>query len=805
MKNEQIFWELFQASVENDVKEVLIKFNLLRCSKNWRPYGQTFSNFSVVENQQSSPVPALVEKITNGIDAILMRRCLEQGIDPRSEKAPQSIEEAIEKFYPDHKNWDLRHVRRKQSESLQVIADGPRRETSLIIFDEGEGQAPEKFEETFLSLLRGNKNDIHFVQGKYNMGGAGAITFCGEYRYQLICSRRYDNPKSVGFTLVRRHPFTADEEKTKKSTWYEYLILDEKIPSFSCNELDLGLYNKRFNSGTVIKLYSYDLPEGARSVISRDLNQSINEYLFNPALPVFTIDTSERYPKDRETKRELYGLKHRLEEDEGKYIDQYFSEDMVDDEMGNLRVTCYVFKSRIENKTVKETQEAIQREFFKNHMSVIFSMNGQVHGHYTSEFITRSLKFSLLKNCLLIGVDCTNLRNKFRDELFMASRDRLKKGDESRRLRDKLAKLLSNGRLKDIHKMRKASITVESNDAEELVRNLARQLPIHNELMDLFNQTFKIDNRRKNYLKLNKNKPEQPIFSPKRYPSFLKSSLEQKKGEIIPTAGLPLGGEKIVRFFTDVEDHYFDRVQDPGELQVSLLDVMPNENDGGDQSGLPRDLATILNVVTSSPQDGVIRIKMKPTEKLSVGDAVKLQVSLSSPEGELSHVFLIKITEPTKKPNEPKKPDESDTNLGLPKLVMVYKDEIGGKPSWNDLEKSGISMGHDIVVHPFVDDDTLSTVYINMDSTALLSYRTKLKKYEAISVAEKRYVSAVYFHTLFLYTITRNRKYGIIRQNSGTEDEPVGVDDYISDLFKSFYAEFLLSFDTQELISALEV
>ena len=239
----------------------------------------------MVENQQSSPVPALVEKITNGIDAILMRRCLEQGIDPRSEKAPQSIEEAIEKFYPDHKNWDLRHVRRKQSESLQVIADGPRRETSLIIFDEGEGQAPEKFEETFLSLLRGNKNDIHFVQGKYNMGGAGAVTFCGEYRYQLICSRRYDNPKSVGFTLVRRHPFTADEEKTKKSTWYEYLILDEKIPSFSCNELDLGLYNKRFNSGTVIKLYSYDLPEGARSVISRDLNQSINEYLFNPALP----------------------------------------------------------------------------------------------------------------------------------------------------------------------------------------------------------------------------------------------------------------------------------------------------------------------------------------------------------------------------------------------------------------------------------------------------------------------------------------------------------------------------------------
>ena len=58
----------------------------------------------------------------------------------------------------------------------------------------------------------------------------------------------------------------------------------------------------------------------------------------------------------------------------------------------------------------------------------------------------------------------------------------------------------------------------------------------------------------------------------------------------------------------------------------------------------------------------------------------------------------------------------------------------------------------------------METVYINMDSSALLSYRAKLTKEEAIATAEKRYVSAVYFHTLFLYTITKNRKYGIVQQ-----------------------------------------
>ena len=33
-------------------------------------------------------------------------------------------------------------------------------------------------------------------------------------------------------------------------------------------------------------------------------------------------------------------------------------------------------------------------------MSVLFSLNGQVHGHFTSEFITWGLKMQLLKHHL---------------------------------------------------------------------------------------------------------------------------------------------------------------------------------------------------------------------------------------------------------------------------------------------------------------------------------------------------------------------------------------------------------------------
>lgn len=807
MDIKRLFFDLYNAPVERRVEDVLDKYKLIRNPSNWRPYGRNESNFGVIENQQASPIPALIEKITNSIDAILMRRCYEQGIDPKSDQAPRSIDEALQQFFPKHKNWDLRRERLKQAENLQILADGPRMETSLIIYDDGEGQAPEDFETSFLSLLRGNKNNIHFVQGKYNMGGTGAIVFCGQQRYQLIASKRYDNGQAFGFTLVRRHPLTAEEERRKKSTWYEYLIIDGKIPSFTCEDLDLGLYNRRFTTGTVIKLYSYDLPSGSRSVISRDLNQSINEYLFQPALPVFTIDNEKRYPDDRNPQRELYGLKRRLEE-ESRYIEDFFSENITDHEIGQVRVTCYVFKPRVDQRSVKETRETLRREFFKNNMSILFSINGQVHGHYTSEFITRSLKFPLLKNYLLVHVDCTEINMEFRNELFMASRDRLKEGDKSRKLRHRLAEILSKSRLKDIHKDRKASITVEGNDAEDLMRNIARNFPIRNELAQLLSQNFKLNDRREGQRRdkgrktRDKESDKKSMFNPNRYPSCFNIDVKLQDGEGLPMVQIPLGGKKTIRFSTDVEDQYFDRISDPGDLQIGLMNFSPNNTENGDSPGEPKALDTIFDVVKSSPRNGTIRVLLNPTDEVKVGDAVTVRASLSSPEGKLEQIFLVKISEPEKTPKKPKKGEEPDTRLGLPEFVMVYRDQDRGKITWDKLEQNGIEMNHDIIVQLFEEEDSLKTVYINMDSKVLLSHRSKLTGESAIDIAEKRYVSAVYFHTLVLYTITKNRKYSL---QQGEDERTKSIPEYISDLFGTFYAQFLLNFDMQELVTALEV
>ena len=679
MELRDFFQKLYSAPTENDVGPVLNK-----ASKNldisWIPYGNNESFFGVIENQQASPIPALIEKITNSIDAILMRKCLESDLDPKSMSAPRSIDEAITVFFPNSGNWDLPGKRKIQSEEIQIIADGPRRDTSLVIYDNGEGQHPDDFPDTFLSLLRGNKNEIQFVQGKYNMGGAGAVVFCGKKRYQLVASKRYDGAGDFGFTLIRKHPLSASEKLTKKNTWYEYFVIDGNIPRFPITDLDLGLYNRNFTTGTILKLYSYGLPAGSRSVISRDLNQSINEYLFEPALPVLTIDRKERYPDDKNLERDLYGLKRRMEADGSKYIKEFFSETHRDSEIGEFKATIYIFHPRLDKKTAKESKDSIRREFFKNNMSVIFSLNGQVHGNYTSEFISRSLKFPLLKDYLLVHVDCTRLDLEFRNELFMASRDRLKNGDESAHLRSLLSNILSKGRLKELYSEWKDSITSNAESANELLQDFSKSLPLNSELMQLLSHTFKLDQapgdkpKKKEKKTPKKTQGEKLTFNPKRFPSQFQVEIKAKNKNGIPITKIPLNGDKTITFSTDVEDQYFDRVDEPGELHLAILSPQENESTGGDKPGLPKRLDQILNVSKSSPSKGKIRVNINPASEVSVGDSETIKAVLTSPEGDFEQIFIIQFSEKETKSDQKKEKKLEPENMGLPKLQEVYKD-----------------------------------------------------------------------------------------------------------------------------------
>lgn len=805
MQTRELFEELYRSSNESAVDAVIERFPDIFAQHNWHPYGGSEGSFGVIENQQASPIPALIEKLTNSIDAVLMKRCLEHGIDPRSAEAPKSMEEAVARFFPDHRSWDLPSYRKKQAEEIQILADGPRLDTSLVIYDDGEGQRPNDFEDTFLSLLRGNKNEIAFVQGKYNMGGSGALIFCGKKRYQLIGSKRFDGDTEFGFTLIRKHPLSEEEKGTRKNTWYEYLKIDDQIPRFGADELDLALHNRKFRSGTVIKLFSYDLPVGSRSVISRDLNRSLNEYLFEPALPIYTIDTKERYPKDINLQRELHGLKRRLEEVGDKYIDDKSSITVSDGRSGEMKVNFYLFKPIVENRTVKESRATIRQEFFLNNMSVLFSLNGQVHGHYTSEFITRSLKYPLFKEYLMIHVDCTNLNYDIRNELFMASRDRIKGGEESYQIREKLAEALRKSILDEWYKKRKDSISVSTGEADDLLRSFTKNLPLNSDLIQLLNQSFKLGEVRP---KPNETRPgtdkaakrgQTEIFRPQRFPSFLK--LEKKNDGVTPVSQIPLGGERTLRFSTDVENEYLDRIEEPGELRVELLGLGNNETEGGNAPGAPKKIEDAFNVVKTSPHSGIVKIVLSPTQNVEIGDAVQIKVTLSGAGQDFEEIFFVQVSQKEEKA-ERKKQVSAEEPIGLPECVRVYESPRDGHKTWDELESNGIEFGYNIIMHPFAEDEKLEKIYVNMDSSVLKNHRSKLAGgSEQYEIADKKYISAIYFHTLFLYTITKNRNYGLFQ---GETEEVKDVSEYLKDLFQNHYASFLLNFGLDQLIDSLD-
>lgn len=797
MNNQTLFKELYSARTEDEVDNVINSNPIIFKNENWVALGGDKNYFGIVRNQQSNPIAALVEKVTNSIDAILMKKCLEAGIDPQSNEAPRSMEEAIVKFFPDHKNWDLPTYRRKQAEEIQVVADGPPRNSSVIIYDNGEGQHPEDFESTFLSLVRGNKINIMFVQGKYNMGGSGALVFCGKKRYHLIGSKRFDNSGKFGFTLIRQHKVEASSESQTRASWFEYLKIYGKIPSFDSGEMDLNLFDRKFKTGTVIKLYSYQFPSGYAG-FAQDLNQSLNEFLFDPLLPIYTVDKKWRYPNNKVLELDLYGLKRRLEEDKNDYVESFFSEEYEDQLFGKAKVTCYVFKPKLEKRDVKESKKIIGDRFFRNGMSVMFSVNGQVHGSYTSEFITRTLKFNLLKDYLLIHVDCTGMHLNFREELFMASRDRLKQGDESNELRDYLGKKLRKSQLDEINKRRKESIGLESEDTSELIKSFAKNLPKDSELFKLLQNTLKLEEK-KEKKKGDSKRPTEPKeakpFNAQRFPS--KFELYKRK-DGVNVITLPINGEKTIRFETDVANDYFDRVEDAGELSLALLKVKHNERGGGDKPGEQKEISDLLNVVKSSPNEGIIKLTLNPTENLQVDDEIEIKASLTAAGDPLEEIVAVKIVEPEKPKEKTPKEEESLETIGLPELIKVEQKD------WERLQQSSIQMDYETVMYPVASGDTLERIYVNVDSNVFLKHRAKLKSEDQILTAQKRYITSVYFHTLFLYMITKKRGYNLSLQKEGGKTEDVSIDEYLCDVFDSYYSDFLLNFGMEQLMGILE-
>jgi hypothetical protein len=113
----------------------------------------------------------------------------------------------------------------------------------------------------------------------------------------------------------------------------------------------------------------------------------------------------------------------------------------------------------------------------------------------------------------------------------------------------------------------------------------------------------------------------------------------------------------------------------------------------------------------------------------------------------------VKVKEKEQPKEMAPKEEDSPEHIGLPELKRVREAD------WNNLEEQGIQMDYKTVMYPVGAGNVLEQIIINLDSQVYLNYRSKLKSEDQLRIAEKRYLASVYFHTLFLYMITKKRNY----------------------------------------------
>jgi len=694
--NEKLFYRLLKAETEDEVDRILQKEGLLCDDPSiWHPYGNMANNVFTIGNQQSLPTPAFVEKIINSIDAVLMAECWKRGINPESEQTPKTMAEAAEKFF-NIRRGRLENEppanRTKLADNIHIVVVGSKNEPNYLIIDRGEGQSPEQFPNTLLSIGRNNKVGIHFVQGKYNAGGTGVLYFCGEQKYQLVASRRHpllpvpegDKSKDKwGFTIVRR--LLPTERRLSSS--FVYLAPNGSVPTFLAKEIRVlpsdsksgrspQPYAVGLEWGTCIKLYAYKWK--ARSIATTETRYELEKYLYTLCLPIRLTET--RPYRAHYFSTTISGMSINIADDSsnGQLESGFPDSGSINLEgIGELPLVVIVYKAK------DKKGELIKTRRIPN--GIAFTVNGQVHGQLPKSFIDSKLDYSYISKYMIVAVDCTSMKPEVREDFFMTSRERFRIGDKYEAIEQELIRYLKDHeRLRQLNAQRRLEHVRESLTDEEPLQILQELIRLDPSLASLLSGGTRITD------------PFGPGIQPepyqgKRFPTFFRIYKEPKGGLI---KECPINRTCRVIFETDAVNDYFSRGDSPGEISFS-----------------PDGLCRSYNL-----SNGHLYSRFGLPANAHVGDMFEVSVKVTDESRiePLECQFKIKAIRSRESPPSPRPslppPLRGVNRLAMPQIIEVRQDEWDehdfNKFSGLKVQTSGEG-GFDI--------------FINMDNIHLLS------------------------------------------------------------------------------------
>ena len=712
---EELCMALLRADTEAEVIHLLELEGYWDNPDVWRPFGDREDNFATVGNQSSSADGALVEKLVNSVDAVLMGKCWSAGVRPNSPEAPRSIPQAVAEFlFGDRSkaetmgrvsNWD-NQKRRELSNLITLAATGRRSSPSFTIVDAGEGQTPERMPQTLLSIDKQNKIDVHFVQGKFNMGGTGALRFCGRDNLQLLISRRdpniaqLDSPDTShgqwGFTVVRRENPT----ETKRVSTYTYLapVKANQSPGrggvlrFHAGSLPIfpegnKPYAREVDWGTAIKLYEYDASGFRSHILRRDgLLYRLDLLLPQVALPVRLHECRDYTGHRGSFDTTLTGLSVRLSDDRNENLEAGFPTTSAFTISGEqMTAEVYAFKRG-------------RADTYRKGEGVVFVVNGQTHGNLPRRFFSRrAVGMNRLEDTLLVVLDCSQISGRAREDLFMNSRDRMEQGEFLKAIEGELQSILKeNSLLRDLRERRRredvASKLENSEPMRQALASIIRRSP---SLASLFGGLGPLPNP------FNP-KPKEKPFEGRPHPTFFKFKQLDYGNKL--NRETPINMRSRIAFETDVANDYFKREKLPGTFTLHSLD----------SDGSPPDHRLNLEAGTAT-------LNLSMPGVVVVGDVISYEVTVGDDtilEG-FRNRFDITVKQ-QQSPNgspSPKPTPKDKQGLAVPDPILVYQ------PEW---DKHGFDKNSALKVVNEGDatKEGSYTYYLNMDKIYL---QTELK------------------------------------------------------------------------------
>jgi hypothetical protein len=717
MNEYDLFVGLLKAETEDEVDAVLTEAGYFEHdSAHWPALSAWNNNWTLVGAQNTNPTGALVEKLINAVDHVLIAGCWRAGIDPESDQAPATIGDAARDFFK-VRNGRLESLtpseRTALAENIHFVATGPKTAPNYLIIDRGEGQSPQRFPATFLSLQGQNKYGIRFVQGINNCGGSAVLRFCGSRKYQLIVSRRDPECPSLpgdtttdlwGFTLVRQ---LWPEQARRPRPMFVYLAPGGRIASFRAGEiLVLPVIEEKGNppkpyrgglkSGTCIKIYDYAWP--TRSMATTNGRDELEKYLYSLALPIRISETREYAAHYHQAT--LCGVSVNIadQEEDGARVEQGFSQlplQITRPEIGELKVAVTVYRDKdAKGKPFRTTRIP---------HGVIFTVNGQVHHREASDFIKERLLYGSLSKHMLVAVDCTNMLPTAHAGFFTTSRDRTVDANYKKIIIDELIHHLAEedsplrSALRELNARRRQEQlkdTLNDDEPAKVLQDLVRGSPA---LAAIFSPGTRIHNP---------HLPEEGDTEPfmgKRFPTFFRLTHEPEGGLV---KCCPINRTCRIRFETDAENGYFGRAEDPGSITFQ-----------------PQGINRAWNL-----RNGMVGATFAVPPNARVGDLIPVEVGVTDGTQMEPFVcrFQIRVAEAAVDPG-PREPGPQHprgaSKLAMPKVIPVTRDgrEIDGKPTVQWGNNNEFNEFTALEINPSGEEEGKYDIFVNMDNIHLVN------------------------------------------------------------------------------------